>query len=58
MLMYDHEVTVTMTVYVRSLQENALDFGVNDVLDTLRETVAQTPVVLDYEIVDTTFGDY
>jgi hypothetical protein len=56
-IMYDHEVEVTMTVYVRSLQENSLDYK-NDVTDALREELAHTGVVLDYEIVDTTTGDY
>ena len=57
-LMYEHTIDVTMTVYAHSLQENALDFGANDVTDALRKELAHTGVVLDYEIVDTTTGDY
>ena len=56
-LMYDHEVEVTMTVFVRSMQENALDRK-DDVTDALRSEITYHGVVLDYEIVDTTTGDY
>ena len=56
-LMYDHEVEVTMTVFVRSMQENALDHK-DDVTDALRSEITYHGVVLDYEIVDTTTGDY
>jgi hypothetical protein len=56
-LMYDHEITVTMTVFVRSMQENALDYR-NDVLEAVRKEVLHKGVALDYEIVDTTTGDY
>jgi hypothetical protein len=56
-LMYDHEVEVTMTVFVQSMQENALDHK-DDVADALRSEITYHGVVLDYEIVDTTTGDY
>ena len=57
-LIYEHTIDVTMTVFVQSMQENALDFGANDVTDALRKELAHTGVVLDYVIVDTTTGDY
>jgi hypothetical protein len=58
-IMYDHEVEITMTVYVQSMQENDVDCK-DDVTDAVASEITYhgscNPFV--YEIVNTTTGDY
>jgi hypothetical protein len=59
-LMYDHEVEVTMTVFVRSTVRDGLDYK-DDILEAVKEELEYMTVdraFANHEIINTTAGDY